>query len=247
MKNFPVVMLAAVVSLSVAMNAMAVTEKNTETIIKDNLTKALRGRVASIKDVKQSPIKGLYQVIFDGADVFYTDVTGNYLLQGNLLDLKTGRNLTEEEVERLTNVAFSALPIKDSFTSVRGNGKRKIAVFEDPNCGYCKRLDANLHKLNNVTIYTFLYPILGPASIQDAKNVWCAKDRNATWLSWMVDGKPLPISPANCDTKAIDRNVAWGKAHRVTGTPTIFFENGVRKSGALSNEIIEKYLNGSKS
>ena len=128
---------------------------------------------------------GLFEVRV-GTDLFYTDAEGNFLIQGHLIDTKLQRNLTEERIDKLLAIDFDALPLKDAFTIVRGNGKRKMAVFEDPNCGYCKRFERDLQKVDNVTIYMFLYPILGPDSTDKSRNIWCAKDKAKAWLDWMV-------------------------------------------------------------
>ena len=137
---------------------------------------------------------GLFEVRV-GIELYYTDAQGNYLLQGSLIDIKTQRNLTEERMDKLMAIDFDKLPIKDAFTIVRGNGKRKLAVFEDPNCGYCKRFERDLQKVDNVTIYLFLYPILGPDSADKSRNIWCAKDKAKAWQDWMVRGKPRRRPP----------------------------------------------------
>ena len=129
-----------------------------------DIRKALAERIPQmdkIDEVRPTPMKGLYEVRI-GTDLFYTDAKGNYVIQGELIDTKARRNLTEDRIAKLTAVDFSALPLKDAFTIVRGDGKRKVAVFEDPNCGYCKRFERDLQNVDNVTVYMFLYPILSP-------------------------------------------------------------------------------------
>ena len=130
----------------------------------DAIRKALAERIPQmdkIDEVRATPMKGLYEVRI-GTDLFYTDAKGDYVIQGELIDSKARRNLTEDRINKLTAVNFSALPLKDAVTIVRGDGKRKVAVFEDPNCGYCKRFERDLQQINNVTVYLFLYPILSP-------------------------------------------------------------------------------------
>ena len=134
----------------------------------------------------------------------------------------------------------SALPLKDAFTIVRGDGKRKVAVFEDPNCGYCKRFERDLQKVQDVTIYTFLYPILSPDSAEKSRNIWCAKDRVAAWQDHMLREKVTP--PASCDTSALQRNLAFGKKFKITGTPTLIFVDGSRVPGAINDTEVEKRL-----
>jgi thiol:disulfide interchange protein DsbC len=225
--------LAAVLALaSVAVLAQ-------EATIRKNLKERIP-QLPTIAEISKSPMAGLYEVRLEDNDIMYTDAEGNFLINGHLIDTKLRRNLTEERVEKLTAVAFSALPLKDAFTVVRGNGKRKVAVFEDPNCGYCKRFEQDIQKVDNVTVYMFLFPILSPDSTEKARNIWCAKDKAKSWQDWMVRGQ-TPAS-ASCDSGALARNVEFGKKYRITGTPTLIFEDGHRVPGAISSAEVEKYL-----
>ena len=214
-----------------------------EAAIRKNLAERMPA-FARIDEVSKTPINGLYEVRINESDIFYTDAEGNFLIQGNLIDLKAKRNLTEERVEKLSAIDFAALPIKDAFTIVRGNGKRKLAVFEDPNCGYCKRFERDLQKVNDVTVYMFLFPILSADSTDKAKNVWCAKDQGKAWLDMMV--RDQAVARGSCDTSVLDRNLALGKKHKITGTPTLFFENGSRIPGAISAQQVEQHLVAAK-
>ena len=182
---------------------------------------------------------GLYEVRI-GTDLFYTDAKGNYVIQGELIDSKARRNLTEDRINKLTAVNFSALPLKDAITIVRGDGKRKVAVFEDPNCGYCKRFERDMQNVNNVTVYLFLYPILSPDSAEKSRNIWCAKDKAGAWQDHMVRDKHA--ATASCDTSALQRNLAFGKKYKITGTPTVIFANGTRVPGAIGAQEVEKRL-----
>ena len=197
-------------------------------------------QLQQIDEITPSPMPGLYEVRVNGTEIFYTDAKGNFLIQGNLIDTKQRRNLTEERVEKLTAISFDALPLKDAFTIVRGNGKRKLAVFEDPNCGYCKRFEQDLQKIDNVTIHMFLYPILGADSMEKSKHIWCAKDKAKTWQDWMV--RDQAITAASCETTALTRNVELGRKHKITGTPTLIFANGTRVPGAIGAAEVEKQL-----
>src|ERR1700756_1720456 len=133
--------------------------------------------IGKIDEVTKTPMPGLLEVRV-GTDLFYTDEKGDFLIiQGNLLDTKEQKNLTEERQEKLLAIPFDQLPFKDAFTIVRGNGKRKVAIFEDPNCPYCKPFERDLQKIGDITVYLFLYPILGPDSQDKSKNLWCSKDR----------------------------------------------------------------------
>ena len=211
------------------------------------LRKTLSERLPSlpkIDEITRSAMPGVLEVRINGADVVYTDLEGNFLIQGNLIDTKARRNLTEERIEKLTAVDFDNLPLKDAFTIVRGNGKRKVAVFEDPNCGYCKRFERDLQNVNNVTIHMFLYPILGADSTAKSQNIWCSKDKTKAFLDWMI--KDSAPGAAACDASALQRNVEFGKKHRITGTPTLIFTDGSRVPGAISAAQVEKFLTDAK-
>ena len=209
-----------------------------EAAIRKNLAERMPA-LPKIDEVKATPMKGLYEVRI-GSDVLYTDEQANYLIQGALVDTKAGRNLTQERMEELTAINFKDLPTKNAITMVRGNGKRKIAVFEDPNCIYCKKFEAELQKVDNVTIYTYLIPILGQDSVTKTRDVWCAKDSGKVWTDWMRNSK-TPAT-AKCDTSAIDANLAISRKHQITGTPTVIFENGKRVPGMIPAEQLEKLL-----
>ena len=214
-----------------------------EATIRKNLAERIP-QLQAIDEVSKSPMAGMYEFRFNGTEIYYTDAEANFLVQGSLIDTKQRRNLTEERVDKLTAINFEALPFKDAFTIVRGNGKRRLAVFQDPNCGYCKRFERDLQKLNHVTIHMFLYPILSADSNEKSKNIWCAKDRAKAWQDWMVrDQTP---AAANCDTSAIARNIDIGRKFKVSGTPTLVFVDGSRVPGAISMAEVEKYLSEGK-
>jgi len=196
-------------------------------------------QMEKIDEVQPTAMSGLYEVRI-GTDIFYTDAKGNYLIQGELIDTRARRNLTEDRINKLSAVDFAALPFKDAFTIVRGDGKRKLAVFEDPNCGYCKRFERDMQNVDNVTVYLFLYPILSPDSAEKSRNIWCAKDRAAAWEDYMVRDK-APTA-ATCDTSALQRNLAFGKKYKITGTPTLIFADGSRVPGAIPAKDVEKRL-----
>jgi thiol:disulfide interchange protein DsbC len=199
-------------------------------------------QIGKIDEVRSTPMPGLFEVRV-GTDILYSDAEGNFLLHGQLVDTRAKRNLTEERVDKLTAIDFGSLPLKDAFTVVRGNGKRKLAVFQDPNCGYCKRFERDLQKVDNVTIHMFLYPILGPDSTDKARNIWCARDRSQAWQDWMVRDQAAPKAPSpGCDSSVLARNVELGKKHKVTGTPTLVFTDGSRVPGAIGAAQVEKLL-----
>ena len=214
-----------------------------EATIRKNLAERIP-QLQAIDEVSKSPMAGLYEVRVNGTEIYYTDAEANFLVQGSLIDTKQRRNLTEERVDKLTAINFEALPFKDAFTIVRGNGKRRLAVFQDPNCGYCKRFERDVQKLNHVTIHMFLYPILSADSNEKSKNIWCAKDRAKAWQDWMVrDQTP---AAANCDTSAIARNIDIGRKFKISGTPTLVFVDGSRVPGAISMAEVEKHLSEGK-
>jgi len=210
-----------------------------EAAIRKNIGERLP-QLKSIDEVTKTGIPGVFEIRVNSTEIYYTDAQANYLLMGNLIDTKQRRNLTEERMEKLTAIKFDDLPFKDAFTMVRGNGKRKMAVFEDPNCGYCKRFERDLQKVDNVTVYMFLYPILGQDSADKSKAIWCAKDQTKAWLDWMVrDQAP---AAASCDASALTRNVELGRKYKITGTPTLIFTNGNRVPGAVDDKQVEKML-----
>ncbi len=210
-----------------------------EAAIRKNLAERVP-QLQKIDEISKTPLANLYEVRVNGTEIFYTDAEANFLIQGQIIDTRQRRNLTEERIDKLTAVSFESLPFKDAFTVVRGNGKRKLVVFEDPNCGYCKRFERDLEKVTNVTIHTFLYPILSPDSTDKSKNIWCAKDKAKSWQDWML--REQTPANASCDTTAITRNVELGKKHKITGTPTLIFADGSRVPGAINTQQIEKYL-----
>jgi thiol:disulfide interchange protein DsbC len=216
--------------------AMAVQAQ--EAAIRKNLPERIP-QLGKIDEVSKTPMSGLYEVRV-GNELYYTDAEGNFLLDGTLIDTRVRRNLTEERQEKLLAIDFAALPVKDAFTIVRGDGKRRIAIFEDPNCGYCKRFERDLQKVDNVTIYMFLYPILGQDSVTKSRNHWCAKDRAAAWQDWMLRGQAAPAGA--CDTGALARNVEFGRKYKITGTPTMLLADGKRVPGAIDAQQVEKYL-----
>lgn len=227
----------------VALQAIAIMASSSAVAQEDVIRKNLAERIPKlpkIDEIVKAPIAGLYEIRVGGTDIYYTDAGGNYLIDGQLIDAKSGKNLTEERVNKLSAIDFKDLPLKDAFVIKRGTGVRKVAVFEDPNCGYCKRFEADMQKVNHVTFYMFLYPILGADSTEKSKNIWCAADKGKAWQDWMLnDGQPRS---AKCNTDALTRNVEFGKKHRITGTPTLLLADGTRIPGAISSAQLEKML-----
>lgn len=196
--------------------------------------------VPAVDTVRKVPYGGLYEVVLKSGELIYTDEKMSFIIDGQIIDARTRRNVTQVRLNELARIDFATLPLDQAIKQVRGNGKRVMATFEDPNCGYCKRLAQELRGINDVTIYTFLIPILSSDSNEKARNIWCAKDRVAAWNDWMIGGK-TPAS-AQCDSATIDRNAEFAHKLRINGTPTLFFADGNRVSGFLPAAEIEKQL-----
>ncbi len=194
-----------------------------------------------VSEVNPTPISGLFEAVVQG-EIVYVDEFANHLIMGQMFDTASQRNLTEEARERLNKIDFASLPFKDAIKTVNGNGQRTIAVFSDPNCGFCKRLEASLKDMKDVTIYTFLYPVITPSSKEVSANVWCSKDPSTTWKALMIDGKPVSQRVQDCDISSLDRNIELGRKLNVSGTPTVFVSSGHRAPGAIGPEYLEKML-----
>jgi thiol:disulfide interchange protein DsbC len=212
-----------------------------EAAIRKNLAKRLP-EFKTIDEVVKLPMPGLYEVRANGTEIYYTDAQGDYILKGSLLNTRTLRDLTKEKMDKVMAIKFEDLPKKDYFTIVRGNGQRKIAVFEDPNCGFCKRFEKDFESVDNVTVNVYLYPILGPDSVEKSKKIWCAKDRAVAWKDWILNQVPLAGGVMPCDTSALDRNTDFGQRYRIEGTPTLFLADGRRVPGAVDAKQVEKLL-----
>lgn len=204
--------------------------------------KAMEAKLgAKVESVTKSGYLGLYEVYMEG-NIFYTDEKMTaFIAGGQLIDAKTMKNTTEERMRKLTAIKFNDLPLDRAIKQVRGNGKRVMATFEDPNCGYCKRLAKDLQRLENVTVYTFLLPILSEDSLKKSRQIWCSSDRAKSWNDWMVEGK-VPSGKEDCNTTAIDKNREFGRKLNITGTPTMFFADGERVPGAMPLDRIEQKL-----
>lgn len=191
-----------------------------------------------LSEVSTTQYPGLFEIRI-GTDLLYVDGEVNYVLQGSLIDARTRTDVTAERRADLARVDFATLPLKDAIKQVKGDGSRVMAVFEDPNCGYCKMLHRNLKEIDNVTIYTFLFPILSPDSHERSRNIWCASDPALAWRSWMLEG--TQPAAAECETP-IESNLALGRKLMVTGTPAIIFADGSRVNGALPADALEQKL-----
>lgn len=187
---------------------------------------------------------GLYEVLV-GGELYYVDAPVNFVIAGRMFDARTKEDLTQKRLDIALKVDFKALPMDRAIKTTRGNGSRVIVTFEDPNCPYCKRLWQNMAEMKDVTIYTFLYPILSADSHEKSKAIWCAKDRAATWDQYMVGGKVPAAAADNCKDP-LEQNVALGKSLGINGTPTIIFADGTRAAGALPVPTIEQRIAAAK-
>lgn len=216
-----------------------------ETAIRKTLTKQLPD-LPPIAAVQETPIKGVYEVVIGDGEVIYASADGRYIFQGDIIDVEQKISLTEKRINNLTAVDFKKLNTKDAIQIVRGNGKRHMALFEDPNCGYCKRFEKQLKTIDNVTVHLYLLPILGPDSVEKSTNIWCAKDKAKAWMDWMTKDVVPAKAMGKCDTTALVRNTKLAQKHRIHGTPTIIFSDNTRVGGAIGMDRVEGYLSTAK-
>ena len=214
-----------------------------EAVIRKNIAERLPD-FPKIDEVSKTPIPGLYELRV-GTDLLYSDEQGNYVIEGSIIDTRTRANLTQAREDKLNAIDFASLPVKDAVVWKQGNGSRRIAVFADPNCGYCKKFEHELQEMKNVTVYTFLIPILGGDSPEKSANIWCAKDNTRAWREWMLDGKAPPRNMGACETP-MARNLALSRKYRINATPAIIFEDGSRNPGVVSAQELEKRLASSR-
>jgi len=236
MRNFMMMCVAALVA-AVSQVSLA----NEATVKADLLKKYPQ---IQIQSVAKTPLAGMYEVYADG-QLLYTDEKASFLfINASMIDTDKKNNLTEERMSKLTAIKFDQLPLDLAFRKVKGKGTRKLAYFGDPNCGYCKKFEQDLTKIDDVTIYVFLYPVLGQDSVDKAKSIWCSKNRAKVWDDQLVNGI-APTGPGTCDTP-IDKILAFGRSKNISGTPTMFFVDGSRVPGAIPQEQIEQKLASAK-
>ena len=194
-----------------------------------------------ITSISQTPYGGLYEVVVD-VQAAYATSDGKYLVLGNVIDLGTKRNLTAARNAKLMEVKWDTLPFAKAIKEIKGNGSRKLAIFSDADCPYCRKLEPELEKLTNVTIYTFLYPIEGlhPDAVPTSKKIWCEKDRLKAWKAYMLKGDE-PKAKGDC-VNPVDEIVALGNKLKVSGTPTIILENGQRIPGYMPADKLDQML-----
>lgn len=204
--------------------------------------KQMLGGRAELQGVARTPIAGLYEVSAAGG-IIYTDASARYIINGSMVDAKTGANITTSRISDINRVKWSDLPLENAIKTVKGNGQRHMAVFADPFCPYCKRLEQSLQYIDNVTVYTFLYPVISDNSEAKSRQIWCAADRARAWQDWMLKG----VSRVSSNCKApLQENLRLGEKLHVSATPGIIFADGSRISGAIDVPTLGKKLEGEK-
>jgi thiol:disulfide interchange protein DsbC len=228
-------------SLALAATLMfaAATAQANEAVIRKALAQQFPG--ANIASVQPTPYSGLFEVYLDG-QIIYVDAKAQYVFAGDVIDLKNRTNLTQARLNKLQAVKWDTLPLDNAIKTVKGKGERKLVVFSDVDCPYCRRFEAELAKVDNITVYTFLYPIEGlhPNAPQTSKQIWCAPDRNKAWNDYISSGS-VPKNDGKC-ANPVDANIALGNKLKVSGTPTLFFANGQRVPGMVPAAQLEKLL-----
>lgn len=229
LKSILVLMLSM---LSVVVSAQTPQEAAIKKLVEPRL-----GEGVKVDSVTKTPYAGLFEVRI-GSEILYTDEKAQYIFVGNVIDAQNQTNYTKARTDDLSKIKFADLPFDSALKMVRGDGKRVIAIFEDPNCGYCKRFRKTLQGMDNITVYTFMYNILTEDSAVKSKNIWCSADKNKAWDEWMINGKAAPIAAVNC-ANPNEKISALGQKFRISGTPTIFFTDGSRLPGAVDVKALE--------
>mgnify|MGYP001558587222 CR=1 FL=1 len=202
------------------------------------IRRAVEAKLSGVKveGVQPAPVPGIFEVRFqseDGLQIVYSDAQGSYLFTGKLIDTKGGRDLTEERLQKLTAIEFSALPLELALKIQRGNGKRVLAMFTDPYCPYCRKLEQVLLQLEDITVYVFMFPVIRPDAADHSRAVWCSKDRARAWLDLAASDKPkVPTATPNC-ANPVDKVLELGRSLRIRSTPTLYFANGERTEGGI--------------
>ena len=229
-------------ALAASLFAAVVAHADEASVKKAFLAKFPKATVATVTKLKDLP---LYEIVIPRSDepvIIYTDEAFSFLMQGNVVDNKTGVDITEQKKSKLTAIDFDSLPLDKAIKKVKGNGTRKVAVFTDPDCPFCKRIEQEFEKMTDVTIYLFLFPIeqLHPKAAMRAKSIWCSPNRLKAWEDYMLKGV-TPTASGDCDNP-IDALVALGQAKGINATPTLVFADGSKVPGALNSAQLEQQL-----
>lgn len=210
-------------------------EKNVQAAINQFI-----GVPSAVTSVNKFKHGGLYEVVLQNEHILYTDEKVSFVIEGRIIDTANHTDLTRERMDSLNKIAFEKLPFQNAIKMVKGNGNRLLVTFEDPMCGFCKRLQKEIEKMDNITVYTFLYPVLGKPSVSMSTHIWCAKDRKKTWLNWMLNNKRPPV--AQCNDNAIKENLQMGEKKGIHGTPVLMFADGRQVGGYIPQSSIEHIL-----
>ena len=209
------------------------------------IRKALEPKLGpnSIEGISAAPVPGLWEVrvrTSEGIEVLYTDSNGAYLIQGNILEVRSGRDLTEERQRKLSAIKFESLPLDQAVKVQRGDGRRVLVMFSDPYCPYCQQFEKTLRQIDDITVYVFMYPVIRPQNADHSKAVWCSPDRAKAWLELALDHK-RPSATPDCDNP-VEKNLKLGRSMRVNSTPTLILANGERVAGGLSAPALQDLL-----
>jgi thiol:disulfide interchange protein DsbC len=209
------------------------------------IRKALEAKLGPnvIEGISAAPVPGLWEVRVrssEGIELIYTDSSGAYLIQGNIFDVRTGRDLTEERLRKLAAIKFESLPLDQAVKVQRGDGRRILVMFSDPYCPYCQQFEKALQQIDNITVYVFMYPVIRPQNTDHSKAVWCSPDRAKAWLELAIEHK-RPAATPDCDNP-VEKNLKLGRSMRVNSTPTLILANGERVSGGLSAPALQDLL-----
>jgi len=202
------------------------------------IRRAVEAKLSGVKveGVQPTPVPGIFEVRFqseDGLQIVYSDAQGGFLFTGNLIDAKSGRDLTEERLQKLTAIEFSSLPLELAIKIQRGNGKRVLAMFTDPYCPYCRKLEQALMQVDDITVYVFMFPVIRPDAADHSRAVWCSKDRARAWLDLAASDKPKVPAASASGANPVDKVLELGRSLRVRSTPTLYFANGERTEGGI--------------
>lgn len=237
-------LLAMFTTMALAQDTAATQRKQAPATAPSAEEQAIRTRLQQAFNINPTSVTrtpfGWYEVVIN-SDVVYVDPQANYLFNGSVIDTRTRENITQVRKDDLLKVDYAKLPLDQAIKIKFGNGSRQFVTFEDPNCGFCKKLHNDLRGLQDATVYVFLYPILSPDSGEKAKAVWCSKDRATAWTELMRDGKAPPSAPDNCKN-TVQQTLALGQSLGVNGTPTLIFQDGSRMPGAQGLAQIEQKL-----
>ena len=233
--------------MAIALAAVMLPAAADEAAVRRMIQDKLKGG-AQLDSVRKMPWANLYEVTVrapDGVLLYYVDAEAKVIIDGQVIDAKTGRNLTEERQRELSKVSWESLPLQWAITSKRGTGRRKIAILSDPNCPYCRRFEADLAKLDDITVHILAFPVISPASVRQTKAVWCSKDRVKAWNDLMFKRIEPQASP-DCDTP-IEKIVDAGRRLGASATPTWFVETGERYNGAMPLDELTRVLDRASS